>query len=530
MFKKLLSCLLGLCLMFGQLVVFAEFEDLSQSTQWIQGQTGELTEGSQQEVVDEVTIHLNSALNKALLDERPKSTINALNSLVSEAVVRVDASKATQLAKLYSHVLLKYLGSDHISAKDVQWASDGFISLMGKKVIGIEGINQGEIKYLVGKVVEKNALIQGYYNVDGKNKFNLDEMNEKLLMIEKAHRVTASQLSSIGAFKEIGRELSKKLVLKSSTDGLDVNLSKELVENLVENQMMLVIDENGSFYEIPVDFMKNHIGDFQVKIGSLDLNTIEAYGNSVGDGKIEVVQAKHIQIGYGTNLEPIVVKLPAQGRQALLALEKGYWTKTISDYSEGFLSTEVNGTGIIGLSNYFPTHSDLSGHWSNDNVTSLLARGITSGKSALIYDPDGLMTRGDFVRMLIHIVGSDGKSKNTYSDIVAGSPYADVIESVIYYGFTIGVSGDKFEPDTALTREELVALVAKMHEVKYGYKLSGGFLKFKDMNDIAAYAKESIAAMKEIGYISGYQDNTFRPKNTVTRAEAVSVLYKVLER
>ncbi len=49
------------------------------------------------------------------------------------------------------------------------------------------------------------------------------------------------------------------------------------------------------------------------------------------------------------------------------------------------------------------------------------------------------------------------------------------------------------------------------------------------MNEIAPYAKEAVQAMEAVGYITGYDDNTFKPKNTVTKSEAVSVIYKMLK-
>ena len=138
------------------------------------------------------------------------------------------------------------------------------------------------------------------------------------------------------------------------------------------------------------------------------------------------------------------------------------------------------------------------------------------------------MKRGELVQMLINVVDTEGKSKNKFVDVLEDSQYADIIESDIYYGFTIGVEGDKFETDTPLTKEDLVVYIAKMYEVKYSYALDKKFVVFKDMSDVSPYAREAVMAMKAAGYISGYDDNTFRLKYNVKRAMAVAVLHKVL--
>ena len=50
---------------------------------------------------------------------------------------------------------------------------------------------------------------------------------------------------------------------------------------------------------------------------------------------------------------------------------------------------------------------------------------------------------------------------------------------------------------------------------------------FTDFNDISDYAVSAVKAMSEKGYINGYEDGTFRPKNPATRAETAKILYSI---
>ena len=54
--------------------------------------------------------------------------------------------------------------------------------------------------------------------------------------------------------------------------------------------------------------------------------------------------------------------------------------------------------------------------------------------------------------------------------------------------------------------------------------------QFADAQDISAYAQEAIAGMTKAGIINGYEDNTFRPKNTATRAEAAVIIGKFIKK
>ena len=51
--------------------------------------------------------------------------------------------------------------------------------------------------------------------------------------------------------------------------------------------------------------------------------------------------------------------------------------------------------------------------------------------------------------------------------------------------------------------------------------------KFKDKNQVSSWAKSSVEGVLEKGYIGGYSDNTIRPKNNITRAEAVVILSRI---
>jgi len=524
-------------MLISQVMVFGVNQDVSGATEWVKSQELQLTQGLQKEIIEIAEKHIKSASETVAINNDAVTTIKGLNALISETVVRVGAKEAVDMVESYADVLLAYMQTGNMTTQDVQWATDEFISLMGKKVNVIVDVNQPRTRYILKSIVEENAMIQGAFSLGVNQRLTVEQLNQKLLDLEKAYRMTGTQLSSVGTYKELGRELSKKLVLKSTSGSVDVTLTTAVLEKLITNKITLVVDDNGIIYEIPVEYMERHIGDFKVTIKSLAQEMTSAYGNKVNDGLVEPVIVKDVKIGYSTNKIPVVIKTNinqtvgidfTQTPYAWTTVEKGLWTKQISGCDKGILHTSIDGTGIVALSKYQPTYLDITGHWAESKITKLLSCGIVDQSNAQTFAPNKVVTRGEFARMLINIVGTEGKSDNHFVDVPVGSPYADIIESVIYYGFTIGVTGDRFEADTELTREELVALVVKMHEVKYGYKLDEGFVTFKDVNDIAPYAKGAVSAMKEAGYISGFEDNTFRPKDKVSRSVAAVVLYGVL--
>ncbi len=80
-----------------------------------------------------------------------------------------------------------------------------------------------------------------------------------------------------------------------------------------------------------------------------------------------------------------------------------------------------------------------------------------------------------------------------------------------------------FAADDFITREEIAAMIGRsLEEVKAGSK------PFNDSSFISSWSREEIMKLVELGIITGYEDNTFRPKNNATRTETAVLIYKYL--
>ena len=91
-------------------------------------------------------------------------------------------------------------------------------------------------------------------------------------------------------------------------------------------------------------------------------------------------------------------------------------------------------------------------------------------------------------------------------------------------GYIDGYEDGTMRPDQTITRAEYVKVVNNF----FGFKDGETDKKFSDISDDAWYAKYVYAAVAQ-GYISGYEDNTFRPSNPITRQEATVILSRILK-
>jgi len=537
MMKKMGCWLICLLLLTGQMSTFANVTEIIETKESVRSMAIELTEGDEADLFLKIETVLNNTLISKAMDTNSRQTLDQLHLMMSESVKRFDSVRAAQLVEQYSRVLTAYFHQPDLTRSDIQVLTDKFIQLLGNDVLMIEGINQERIKVSLRTVVNENMHLQGQYSIGTSPAITLSQINAVLLQAEKAYRITTIDVNEYERFKNIANDLQRELILVGD-DTVHVTLVADAVKVLVDKNYKLTIVQGDARYGVSTETLAKIQGDLPITITPVVLDPNKEYGYAVTDGKLKPLSLYNVSIGNIANKDMITLHLsvveasdPNMPKDyfTLALSEDNQWTKIVYSQKNGIISVEIPQNAVYGMMSYSPTYIDLVGHWSESNIKTLLAKGIFESQNTSNFYPNNIMTRGEFVEALVDVMGANGTSDNVFTDVLPGSPYEDMIGSAIYYGFTVGSSNNKFYPNDPLTREDMVTLVAHLYELQNGYALEGGFLDFKDLYTISAYARESVKVMQEAGFISGYPDNTFRPKVTVAKSVAAAVLNKVLK-
>ena len=142
--------------------------------------------------------------------------------------------------------------------------------------------------------------------------------------------------------------------------------------------------------------------------------------------------------------------------------------------------------------------------------------------------PGGNITRAEvatiFFRLLTDETRNANSTKsNSYSDVDRGTWYNHAVSTLSAMGIVKGDTHGKFNPDAPITRAEFAAIAARFDD-KANTTMA-------DFSDIASHwAKNEISAASNNGWINGYPDGTFKPDNHITRAEAMTLVNRVLKR
>ena len=174
------------------------------------------------------------------------------------------------------------------------------------------------------------------------------------------------------------------------------------------------------------------------------------------------------------------------------------------------------------------TFSDVAADaWYVSYVYDLAGKGIINGITPTTFDPEGKITRGQFVKILAYASGDD---LSAYSgDSVFADANAHWSKANINWAYTnkivYGKSDTQFAPDANITRQEMAVMIKRYADYK-GITLpqTNAPITFTDEAEIAAWAKEAVSAMQQANIISGFPDGTFAPQGNATRAQAAKMI------
>lgn len=140
------------------------------------------------------------------------------------------------------------------------------------------------------------------------------------------------------------------------------------------------------------------------------------------------------------------------------------------------------------------------------------------------FRPDQSMTRAEVAAMFVRLMEkAPDASAVSFNDVAPGAWYYDYIAKAEAAGILKGYEDGSFRPQGEITRAEFAAIATRFD------KLSPAPMAFTDVaNDY--WAHDAIAAAYGKGWIAGYEDNTFRPTQSIKRSEVATLTNQVLNR
>ena len=176
------------------------------------------------------------------------------------------------------------------------------------------------------------------------------------------------------------------------------------------------------------------------------------------------------------------------------------------------------------------SYSDISKHWAKNSINAMSRKGIFKGYEDGTFRPNVGLSRQEMAVSVVRLLGLEGElgtadiEKFTDDDVIADWA-KDYVYLLVSKGIFKGYDDGSFGPTGVITREQLSLVLSRSLE-NPPETLSE--IRFNDVHKISDWAKEAVAVMVTLKIVNGYEDQTFRPQNTVTRAETCTMMYKFL--
>ena len=195
---------------------------------------------------------------------------------------------------------------------------------------------------------------------------------------------------------------------------------------------------------------------------------------------------------------------------------------------------------VSGSQNYAPVvtpaptptpekYTDIKGHWAYDHINTLINKGIINGYEDGTVRPDNYVTRNEAAKIISAAIGYGGANEITLT-FADTAEIPDWAKPWVQTAVNAGfVTG--YEDNTFRPSQNVSRKeLAVMAMRAFGFGTDDLSLTFNDASTIPDWAAPYISKAVSLSIITGYEDNTFLPDRNVTRAEVCAIIAKCLNK
>lgn len=192
-----------------------------------------------------------------------------------------------------------------------------------------------------------------------------------------------------------------------------------------------------------------------------------------------------------------------------------------------------------------PKFRDVNGHWAEDAIKKLYSLNVFEDQRKEIFSPDTNMNRMEFAVAMMRAsdirveIPDEKKSRRRkrnepeeesyFRDVSVKDKDYNYIKSAVDKEIVKGLSRDDFGPDKPLTRAQAITMIVRALGFESKAPNPGYMTSFSDDRKIPNWAKDSIYMAKEIGLVTGDNNNRVNPDKYLSRAEASILIVRYLE-
>ena len=167
--------------------------------------------------------------------------------------------------------------------------------------------------------------------------------------------------------------------------------------------------------------------------------------------------------------------------------------------------------------------------WYAEAVSAAVDNGLLYGKSSTTLDPNGDMTRAEMAAIINRSFGCyKAADISQYKDVSKDKWYYKDVAMAVQMGTYNGRSSSTMAPDSPITRQEAMTVVARALELDYDSYSKTDLSAFSDRSEISSWALPYVRAMVGADYIHG-RGKVLAPQDNITRAEFAQIFANIIQ-
>ncbi|MBP2113058.1 methionine-rich copper-binding protein CopC/photosystem II stability/assembly factor-like uncharacterized protein [Paenibacillus silagei] len=342
-------------------------------------------------------------------------------------------------------------------------------------------------------------------------------------------------IRAVNELKAAGSNIARIIVPDKNDEvaGTRLTIPAASSKQFADNQIMLDLFTVNAEVKVPDSSMAGFGTDIYFNLVPLKTSQqsaeVEALAKaqvqSVSRGASVTLVSRPVTIETNLQSRPVTLVLPLNNTS--LTAEQLKALAVFIEHSDGtkeLVKGEIvpfGQTGKSGIQFSISKFSTFTVVLAQD--PALQVKAYMTGYADGTFKPGSSITRAEAASIIARTFSQSAVTAGVaYSDVPAGHWAAEAIGQVTRSGMMKGYTDGSFKPNQTITRAEMATLLSRLITSSEGQ--SAGF------SDIAGHwAQAAIERMSQAGMITGYQDGTFRPDQTLTRAEAVTIINRALK-
>ncbi|WP_141502079.1 DUF4838 domain-containing protein [Paenibacillus luteus] len=173
------------------------------------------------------------------------------------------------------------------------------------------------------------------------------------------------------------------------------------------------------------------------------------------------------------------------------------------------------------------TNSDISGHWAEATLSRWIEEGNIKGYEDGRFAPEKWLTRGELAALINRTFDFTEKKELTFTDLSKSDWAYEDLAKALQAGYLQGYENGTIRPKNTVSRQEAAVVIARLLGVEAEDERNTAE-SFSDYTSIAHWSQAAVGNLTHRKIVTGYEDGSFKPLSSLTRAEAVVILDRAL--